>query len=233
MKAYLERFDKLQLRERRLILIAAVAGVLLVGYSLFIDPAQRNTAAKKTLIATQQAELDTLQTQLVKLREQARQPDAALRRDIAQMKQSTAALETELHQFDHMLVSPEQMPRVLQSMLAKHRGLELVRVKTLPVTPLLQPVADKQAGTAPSQPNQAQPAKQDKPAPPPGGIYRHAVEITLSGSYAELTAYADELQRISPRPLWSGMQLKVVEYPRSELTFTLYTLSLDLPWLAV
>ena len=44
---------------------------------------------------------------------------------------------------------------------------------------------------------------------------------------------AAELQGVSPRPLWSGLALKVVEYPRSELTFTLYTLSLDLPWLAV
>jgi MSHA biogenesis protein MshJ len=73
----------------------------------------------------------------------------------------------------------------------------------------------------------------EKPAPPPGGIYRHAIEITLAGSYADLMRYAEELQHVSPRPLWSAIQLKVVEYPRSELTFTLYTLSLDLPWLAV
>jgi MSHA biogenesis protein MshJ len=232
LKKYADRFDKLQLRERRLILIAAVVGVLLIGYSLLIEPAQQGNQAKRVQLATQQNELNTLQEQLISLREQAKNPDAALHQNIADMKRNTAAIESELHQFDNLLVTPQQMPQMLQSMLARHRGLEVVRLKTLAAAPLLQPVA---ATNAPApQSNQAQPAPSSaKPLPPPGGIYRHAIEITIAGSYAELTAYADELQRISPRPLWSAMQLKVVEYPRSELTFTLYTLSLDLPWLAV
>lgn len=239
LKQYSERFDKLQLRERRLILIAAIAGTLMLGFSLFIDPAQQASKAKRAMLTTQQTEISTLQQQLVGLREQARNPDAAMRRDIADMQRDTAAIEADLRQFDALLVTPQQMPRMLQSMLARHRGLELVRLKTLAAAPLLQPVAmTPQAGNTPPQPNQAQVATaattaSDKPLPPPGGIYRHAIEVTVAGSYAELTAYAEELQRISPRPLWSGMQLKVVEYPRSELTFTLYTLSLDLPWLAV
>lgn len=237
LKQYTERYSKLKLSERRLILVAAVAGTFLIGYSLFIDPAQQGTKAKKALLTSQQTELSTLQQQLIGLREQANNPDAGMRRDIAEVQRSTATIEAELRQFDALLVTPQQMPRMLQSMLARHRGLELVRLKTLAAAPLLQPVAtNPQAGSTPApQPNQAQAANPagDKPVPPPGGIYRHAIEVTVTGSYAELTAYAEELQRISPRPLWSAMQLKVVEYPRSELTFTLYTLSLDLPWLAV
>lgn len=232
LKQYAELFDKLQLRERRLVLIAAIAGTLLLGFALVIDPAQQDSKARQVQLTAQQNELNMLQQQLISLREQVRTPDANLRRDIAEMQRNTVAIETELRQFDALLVTPQQMPRMLQSMLTRHRGLELVRLKTLQAAPLLQPVV---AANAPaSQPNQAQPAPTGaKPLPPPGGIYRHAIEITIAGSYAELTAYADELQRISPRPLWSAMQLKVVEYPRSELTFTLYTLSLDLPWLAV
>jgi len=232
LKQYTERFDKLQLRERRLILIAAVVGVLLLGFSLFIEPTQQESKAKRTQLAAQQTELSTLQQQLVGLREQASKPDAALQQSIIDIKRNTAAIEAELRQFDTLLVTPQQMPQMLQSMLARHRGLEVIRLKTLAAAPLLQPITT----TNPSAPqsNQAQAAPSgSKPPPPPGGIYRHAIEVTVSGSYAELTAYADELQRISPRPLWSAMQLKVVEYPRSELTFTLYTLSLDLPWLAV
>jgi MSHA biogenesis protein MshJ len=118
-----------------------------------------------------------------------------------------------------MLVTPAQMPRLLQSLMAKHSSLTLVSLKSLPAVPLLPQ----------TQPQNNVP--KDKPAP--GGIYRHAVEITIAGNYAELSSYAAELQHMTPRPLWSALQLKVAEYPRSELTFTLYTLSLDLPWLAV
>lgn len=228
------RFSALKPNERRLVMIAAIGGLLLIGYSFLIEPAQQTATLKRDLLSQQENELAALQSQLPGLRQQANDPDAGLRLDIANTQRQIGSIEDELRQFDHLLVSPTQMPRLLQSMLAKHRSLSLVSLKTLPAQPLLAPVAI-QSGSAPAPVGlQAMPAVSgDKPAPPPGGIYRHGVEITVAGSYAQLLAYADELQRITPRPLWSSLQLKVVEYPRSELTFTLYTISLDLPWLAV
>lgn len=231
LKTLAARFAKLQLKERRLITIAAVGGVLLLGYSLGIEPAQNLAAAQRNQLAQQQTELDTLQAQLSSLRQQAANPDAELRKQVEDTLRQVAGIEQDLREFDHLLVAPDKMPGLLHALLAKNRGLELVSLKTLPATPLLSPAS---AAPAPAT-LQAQPASPvgAKPAPPPGGIYRHAMEITLAGSYADLLRYAEELQHVSPRPLWSAMQLKVIEYPRSELTFTLYTLSLDLPWLAV
>jgi MSHA biogenesis protein MshJ len=229
-----KRFSALKSNERRLVMIAAIGGLLLIGYSFLIEPAEQTATHKRELLKQQQSELAALQDQLPVLRQQANDPDAGLRLDIANTQRHIGSIEDELRQFDHLLVSPTQMPRLLQAMLAKHRSLSLVSLKTLPAQPLLAPVI-AQPGAAPAPTGlQAMPAiSGDKPAPPPGGIYRHGVEITVAGSYAQLLAYADELQRITPRPLWSSLQLKVVEYPRSELTFTLYTISLDLPWLAV
>ena len=231
LKTIAARFDALQLRERRLIMIAAIAGTLLIAYSLFIDPAQRQAAAQRAQLVQQHSEMTTLQDQLVTLRKQAAQPDAALRQEVEATLRQIAGIESDLRAFDDLLVSPDKMPRLLHSLLAKNRGLELVRLKTLAATPLLTATA----AVPPPATTQAQPAagSADKPAPPPGGIYRHGIEVTVAGSYADLLRYAEELQQVSPRPLWSAMQLKVIEYPRSELTFTLYTLSLDLPWLAV
>ena len=233
LSALMESFSKRQLKERRLITIAAVGGTLLLGYSFFIDPAQQAAAANRTQLAQQETEMAELQNLLPNLRQQVSDPDARLRADIGSTKQLIAGVDTELQQYQHLLVKPAQMPRLLQNMLARHRGLELVSLKTIAAAPLLTPkkVEATQAGNT----NAAVPAQAAGalPPPPPGGIYRHGLEITVAGSYNELLAYANELQRISPRPLWSGLNLKVVEYPRSELTFTLYTLSLDLPWLAV
>lgn len=233
MKALAERFSKLELKERRLIIVAAVACTLLLGYSLGIDPAQQQAATQQNQLAQKQAELKTLETQLDVLRKQAADPDAALRIEVEETLRKVAGIEGELRDFDHLLVPPSQMPRLLQSLLAKNRGLELVSLKTLPATPLLTAADAATKASAPASQAQPAPVAGIKPLAPPGGIYRHTIEITIAGSYADLTRYADELQHISPRPLWSGMKLKVVEYPRSELTFTLYTLSLDLPWLAV
>lgn len=237
VKELATRFDKLQLKERRLVLLASLLGLALLAYSLGIDPAQHRAATNAAQAAQQRNELNTLQTQLTELRRQSADPDAGLRAQVEDTRSRIAGVEQELHAFDHLLVPPREMPQLLRALLAKNRGLELVRLKTLPVAPLLAtetaPSSDPTHNAA-AHPQQAQPATRGSPAePPPGGIYRHAVEITVAGSYFDLLRYAEELQRISPRPLWSEMTLKVVEYPRSELTFTLYTLSLDLPWLAV
>lgn len=230
--AMMQRFAQLKQNERRLILISALAGTLLLGYHFFIEPAQQKAASARQQIDTQQRELSELQNQLPGLRQRVADPDAELRSDIGKTKQQLAGVDTELQQYSHLLVAPAQMPRLLQNMLSRHRGLQLVSLKTIAATPLLPPRTE--AAAAPATPNlTAQPATSGAAAPPPGGIYRHGLEITVAGSYSELLAYAAELQGVSPRPLWSGLSLKVVEYPRSELTFTLYTLSLDLPWLAV
>lgn len=232
LKTLTARFDKLQLKERRLVMIAAIGGVLLLGYSLGIEPAQQRAASQTKQVTQQQTELDALQVQLAGLRAQAANPDAELRKQVEETLRQVAGIEGDLREFDHLLVAPEKMLGLLQALLAKNRGLELVRLKTLPATPLLISTAATASAPATMQAQPAMPAGA-KPAPPPGGIYRHAMEITIAGSYADLLRYAEELQHLSPRPLWSTLQLKVVEYPRSELTITLYTLSLDLPWLAV
>ncbi|MDR2187916.1 MAG: type II secretion system protein M [Azonexus sp.] len=217
LKAIADNFAKRSLKERRLMTIAVVLVVLLFGYLLAIEPALKGTEAKKRLLTTQASELTTLQSQLPGLRARAADPDAGLKRDLADHKAQLAAVEAELLPFHALLVSPTEMPDMLRSLLSKYQRLTLERLKTPPAAPLLNTVANaaKPAATA----NQ--------------GIYRHPIEITVSGSYAELTAYADALQHMTPHPLWSGMTLKVIEYPRSEMTFMLYTLSLDHPLLAI
>lgn len=220
------------LRDRRLLVIAVPLAALCLAFLLVIDPSLTQAASKQSLLAQQQQELATLEPQLASLRRQVTNPDAASRAALAETQLKIQGVEKDLHGFDNLLVTPGSMPRMLQSLLTRHRSLELVGLKTLPASPLL---ASKQAGApAAGDPNVPVPASNARPsAQPPGSIYRHSIEITVAGSYADLLSYAEELQRISPRPLWSGMQLKVIEYPRSELTFILYTLSLDLPWLAV
>lgn len=232
LQTLMERYSKLKPNERRLILIGAIAGTLLLGFHFLVDPAQQQATADNRQLDAQGKELADLQALLPGLQQQAADPDARLRADIGSTQQALARVDTELQQYAHLLVAPAQMPRLLQDMLVRHRGLELVSLKTITATPLLPTGPETTANAAPAA-NPARAVDTRPPAPPPGGIYRHGLEITVAGSYSELLAYAAELQGVSPRPLWSGLSLKVVEYPRSELTFTLYTLSLDLPWLAV
>ncbi len=68
---------------------------------------------------------------------------------------------------------------------------------------------------------------------PGGNIYKHGIEIKLAGGYGDLLAYVADLEASPQKLLWGGMRLTVKQFPVSELTLTVYTLSLDSIWLVV
>lgn len=62
-------------------------------------------------------------------------------------------------------------------------------------------------------------------------IYRHGVEITVQGSYLDMLNYMAELEAMPWQIFWSKAKLSVDEYPKTTLTLTLFTLSLDKKWM--
>src|SRR6185369_6029720 len=56
-------------------------------------------------------------------------------------------------------------------------------------------------------------------------LYRHGVELTVEGSYADLMSYLAALEALpGPRLLWGGVKLKVERHPTVQLSLTVYTL---------
>ena len=111
-------------------------------------------------------------------------------------------------------------------MLSRNRRLTLVDMKTLPLT--------DQKG-APLSEDKPQPAalagtKVQSSQPP---IYRHGLEITVSGSYLDLLSYLTDLEKLPTRMYWGKLELSAVEYPHTTLKLTVYTLSLNPAWMVV
>ena len=82
---------------------------------------------------------------------------------------------------------------------------------------------------------EADKAPPQKPAAPAGGgqIYRHGVEITVSGSYLDLLAYLKDLEKLPSQLYWGRLELSALAYPQVTLKLSVYTLSLNLAWLVV
>lgn len=76
-------------------------------------------------------------------------------------------------------------------------------------------------------------ATREGAAPPEGNLYQHGIEIKLAGGYQDLLAYVAELDASPQKILRGKINLIVRQYPVSELTVTIYTLSLDARWLVV
>lgn len=223
-----ERVDAMSLRERALIFLAAVLVLVTLFNSLLIDPLLARQRMLSQQIAQTQTQTNILQVQIQALvAEQNADPDAALRARLAQLQQELAGADTILLDYRSGLVPPQQMPAMLKDMLQRNRALRLVSLKTLPTQNLSAAAAQTAAQTA-----SVQPASGPAPAQQ-AAVFRHGVEITVAGSYADLLRYLTAMESSPYRMFWGKAELKADAYPKTTLTLTLYTLSLDKTWLAI
>lgn len=218
------RYDALQPRERLLIAVGLLGGIVLVTYSAFIDPAmKRGQQAERTSIE-QRAQVQGLQAQMVALQSPNMNPDVAARAELDGLKKQLNELASRLQTMEQSLVPPQQMSALLEDMIGSRSGIRLLGLKTLPPMPLLERKEDAK-----------EPAKKTPPAgeAASAGLFKHGVEIRLEGSYQDLSAYLARLEQSKMKLLWSTVSLSAINHPKLVLTLTVYTLSLDRAWLIV
>lgn len=225
-QALLQKYDALSQRERGLIAAALIGGVLLVGNSIFIDlPLARARLVGKQALA-EQAELTTLQLQIASLQREMRDPDEDNRARLATLKRDLQAQRTALAEHQRLLVPPQDIPQLLERLLARHSTLRLIGMRSLPGVPANAPVVEELPA--------ARPTEKSRETAKTGGdgveVWKHGVELRVQGSYADLAGYLGELERLPQRLIWGEVRLKA-DYPRSELHLKIYTYSLDQAWL--
>lgn len=224
-QALLEKYDALSQRERGLIAAALIGGVLLIGNSIFIDlPLARAKLLGKQTLA-EQGELATLQLQIASLQRDMRDPDEDNRARLATINRDLQVQRSALAEHQRLLVSPQDIPQLLERLLARHAALRLISMRSLPAQPANAPKVEEDA-TKPAEAGKAV----AKPRADGVEVWKHGVELRVQGSYADLTSYLSELERLPQRLIWGEVRLKA-EYPRSELHLKIYTYSLDQAWL--
>jgi MSHA biogenesis protein MshJ len=211
LRRYTERIDALSLRERVLIFIAAALVLIAFAYLGFISPLMERDKRLGREVARRQTELAMLQAQLQAMaRASEMRPDDANRAKLAGLQRQLAQLDEQIGEAASRFTSPGRMRDVLQEILARNPRLQLVDLKTLPVDLF---------------------GHSDARGPRP--IYRHAIELTVSGAYLDLYAYLRQLEGLSTRLYWRKADLAAGDYPKVVLKLTVYTLSFDPSWMSV
>ena len=219
------RVDGLSLRERVLVFAAAAFLVVSLIDSLFLTPLLNKQKALSSQVIQQQEKMKEIQSQIASLL-QAKQNDAnsPQRARVRQLRQQIADGDAYLKARRDKLVPPEKMAELLEQVLRKNDHLQLVALNTLPVSLLIEPAADAASAQATAAAQTGAPEKQ---------IYKHGVQITVRGSYADLLQYLTTLEGLPTQMFWGAAKMDVVKYPTVELTLTLYTLSLEKTWLQI
>ncbi|MEN6584878.1 MAG: agglutinin biogenesis protein [Sulfuricella sp.] len=224
------KLDTRNQRERALIFIMVLVVVASLLDTLLLTSMRAKKKAAMQEAATQQEQLQTLRSQIQSTMSGGKvDPDAPTRVQLAGLEQKLVQSRSALQSVQQSLVPPDKMARLLEDVLTQNHGLKLVSLKTLPVSNVVE--------VAESAPAAAMPAASEKAVEAPKAsapaIYKHGVEIAVSGNYAELTQYLDSLEKLPWRMFWGQAEMRVEAYPRITLTITLYTLSMDKTWLSV
>jgi MSHA biogenesis protein MshJ len=209
--------------------------VFAVINTLLLSPVLARQKLISTELATDNAQIDALSQEINQLSSTpALDPDAQNRQRIAALQSNLKLLETNLSGLQTTLINPDKMPELLRSLLKKNSALKLIELKTLPVTGLLETesstsdindTAIKDAMIKNTGINVSE--TQNSP------VFKHGVEITIEGSYLDLLAYVSDIEKMPWHVLWSKVALNAEHYPDTQLTLTVYTLSLDKTWLTI
>lgn len=198
------RYLALTLRERVLVALCCTVIVGMVLDRLWISPAWIAWGQARLERRQSEASLHALDSSLGTLQQRQDLERQQLRGELAALQARAAQAEAQGSTGD--LVSPAEMVPLLEQLIGHQGGLTLRSLQSLGRTTVSQ-------GTP--------------------TLYRHSVELTVEGRYADLLAYLQRLEASPQRLLWGDLQLRVVRHPQVLLTLRLHTLSTDAHWVEI
>jgi MSHA biogenesis protein MshJ len=219
--AIFSRFEKLSLRERLLVTGGAVVVLAVLWNSLYFQPLLVRRKALRTQIQTMRSQFAQLNGQLQALvARQKEDPNRENRRILKGLREVDVRLNARLNRMTVGLISPRQMPKVLEDLLRQESGLRLIKMKNLPPEPLL---ASAKGGPS------------AKPGAPKGlpMVYRHGLQMEFEGNYLNTLKYLQSVEGLSQRLFWDDFEFKVLRYPKARVTITVHTLNLGKGWIGV
>jgi MSHA biogenesis protein MshJ len=218
------KVDDLSLRERAMMFAAAGFVLIAALNALLLDPLLSKQKTLSAQMQQQQEKNKELQAEM-QILIQAKQDveHSPLRLRMAELKQQLEEQDGYMRSNRDHLVEPGKMAHLLEQVLNKNARLQLVSLKTLPVSLLIE---KKAAGDVAGQSAVSETTAQKQ-------IYKHGVQISIRGSYLELLQYMNALEKLPTQMFWAEANLTVEKYPDAVLTLVLYTLSLDKTWLTV
>lgn len=208
-----ERINALGLRERALVFVAILAVLYVFAAQLVFAPMQVERDRLQQQIKAKRDQIQTYEMQIQALAGGTPDASSPAGARLAALRQQLKTLDESLTRTTTGLVSPKEMARLVEQVLSRNHRLTVVKVESLPATPLVDGAAGKPAVSA--------------------GVYKHGMRIELKGSYLDILGYLKALEGLSWKVFWGQASLTSDNTPVSKLTLTVYTLSTHEGWIGI
>ena len=206
-------FDNSSQRQRVIVAVAIFIAIHAAWDKFYYQPQLEKIDKIKMVI-------NDRQTTIAKFNEVLQKANIASNSDaqnlqIARLEHQIDQLDSQIETISSELITPDQMPDVLQQLLTKNNRLKLTHLSTEPAT-LLH--------------NNTEDADSDAPLTP---VYRHALTLQFEGDYLSTLKYILAIEQLDWRIFWDSVRIDSSEYPHTRVSVSLYTLSLDEGWIGV
>lgn len=209
-RALLARYDARPRRERWLLLGVAAAVLVWLGDSFWLTPSWKQWQAERQHFERAERALGEARAAQQRQLQQATVEREQRVAELEQLRKAWREQEGKPGALDG-----SRMLAVLEELLLRQGGnLKLQGLNALPDPEAATPAAAASAAAAPR-------------------LYRHAIELVVSGSYDSLHQYLRDLAQHDLRLRVRALHFEVKQHPTVEMTLQVETLSPQAAWLTL
>lgn len=217
LKVLADRIDAMSVRERGLVFFGGVVVLYLIASEVVFGPLRVEQVRHENALRDKREQIQSADRQIATLLSpEGSGVTAGNKVKVAALERQLKELDAHMDQMTSGVVTPKEMAKLLEQMLARNKGLELVKLEALPATP----VGDE---TRPA----GVPALSDVI------VYRHGMRVEFKGRYFDIVEYLKALEGLPWKVFWGEVSLETDKYPVSKVSLVIYTLSRHSGWIGV
>ncbi len=214
-KGFTDRIDAMSLRERGLIFVTLLVALYFVAVNMLFGPVYTEKDRLQKQLDQRHEETRLLEMQVQSTVGQENNPEEIKRRKIASLQENLKSMDAALDRATAGLVPPKEMAKLVEQMLVKNHGLEVIKMESLPAAPLLEGSAETGGKASESM------------------VYKHGMRIELKGNYLDILRYLKSLEGLEWKVFWGQVTLQAEKYPVSKVSLLIYTLSTHQGWIGL
>ncbi|NOI59332.1 type II secretion system protein GspM [Vibrio coralliilyticus] len=198
-----DKFQTLSLREKWLLTLCGLVVLSVMLLIWLIEPTVKTNHALSGQLSSTKQTVQRLEGDiLLATAKLNKDPNQNIDLEFKKLLTESQQLSEQLAQIIENLISPSQMARLLEDVLAGTKGLKLVSLESMTAEPITGG-ADNQTRT---------------------GYYLHPVRLELTGSYFSILTYLNTLESLPVNYYWRSFSYTVEAYPTARLVLEVYTL---------
>jgi MSHA biogenesis protein MshJ len=206
LRLLIERFS---VRERVMILLCLVLLLASISYGVQWSLGWTDNRELRNQITTLETQTTSNQNTLLAMEQMSSDPQLqTLVLQNERLREQIRDLDDRISGITDILIPPDTMANLLRELLG-NTDMTLVSFRALPS----QPVAQEEAAS--------------------GSLYRHRLDIELTGSFSALTQYLQTIEGLQWRLFWDELSVETRDYPILRIRLKVHTLSDQEAWLNV